>query len=96
MLFRSAIANCLNTNALNIGSPDYSAYKFHSTLATMGTTWATDPATQDAIRVEIDHATSGSNLSFQRYFAVGTDFNLLHFMYVPLWYLYDSQPAAPV
>lgn len=91
-----AIANCLNTNALNIGSPDYSAYKFHSTLATMGTTWATDPATQDAIRVEIDHATSGSNLSFQRYFAVGTDFNLLHFMYVPLWYLYDSQPAAPV
>lgn len=91
-----ALANCSTSNALNIGSPDYSGHKFRSTAAKMGTTWTDDPASHDGIRIECDHPTAGSNLSLHRYFAVGTDFNFVHFMYVPIWYLYDTQPAVAV
>jgi hypothetical protein len=64
-----------------------SGYKFHSTAPGMGTYVATDPASDMesiALSTNSTIVTDGSKGGFNRYFAVGTDFNVVYFMYVPL------------
>jgi hypothetical protein len=83
----SAIMNSNNSNGLVISVPDMSGYKFHSTAPGMGTYVATDPASDMesiALSTNSTIVTDGSKGGFNRYFAVGTDFNVVYFMYVPL------------
>lgn len=90
-----AVANMGNSNSLNVSAPDYSTHKFHSTAALMGNAWGTDPASvNDALEFEYPAVLNATSMNFDRYFSVGTDFNLVNFMYVPLWYVYDTTPAA--
>lgn len=90
-----ALSNSNNCNALNIVSPDYSGHKFRSTEAIMGNFWSDDPASAlEALQFEFP-TVAGTNYSFDRYFGVGTDFNFTYFMYVPLWYVYNTVPLAP-
>lgn len=92
----AAISNSQNSNALNFTSPDYSNFKFRSTSAQMGHNWGTDPASGiEALQFEFP-AIAGSNYSFDRYVGVGADYNLLYFMYIPLWYVYTTEPLAPL
>nr|ULF99963.1 MAG: hypothetical protein 2 [Marnaviridae sp.] len=85
-----------NSTALAISVPDYSAHKFRSTAPTMGTNWALDPGSAfDAVGVEYA-SVSGHSHCWDRCVGVGTDYNVVYFMYVPLWYVYNAVPADPV
>jgi hypothetical protein len=83
----SAIMNSNNSNGLVLSVPDMTGYKFHSTAPGIGTFLNTDPASDlDAIAISANSSalTDGIKGGLNRYFAVGTDFNVVYFMYVPL------------
>lgn len=84
-------------NTLNFQAPDMTGYKFHSTASGIPTSWGADPAARsDGVRVQSCALANTNTMALDRYVAVGTDFNLVYFMYVPTMYLITSVPAVAV
>jgi len=96
----SAVTNQLTNGAVSVSTASYTPFKFQSTdpangnsVPTSGTEY--DGACNEALRIDIPLAQAANTIKVERYFGVGTDYNLIFFRNVPTFYQYSSTPAAP-
>lgn len=98
-----AITNQSTQAGLSVSMPNYTQYKFQSTTPTRGTLAPAAGATNDdgstweSFYIQADGAAANLPTGFriQRYFSVGTDYNLHFFLNAPSLYLYTSVPPTP-
>ncbi len=96
----SAMTNQLTNGALSISTASYNQFKFQSTdpkqctlIPTSGSDY--DGANYEVTRVELPITQAANTIKIERYFGVGTDYNLIFFRNVPTFFQYSSTPAAP-
>lgn len=96
----SAITNQLTNGAVSVSTASYTPFKFQSTdpancsaIPTSGSEY--DGACNEVLRLDIPLAQAANTIHVERYFGVGTDYNMIFFRNVPTFYQYSSTPAAP-
>lgn len=95
----SAMTNQLTNGAVSVSTASYNQFKFQSTdpkqctlVPTSGQDY--DGANLETLRVELPVSQAANTIKIERYFGVGTDYNLIFFRNVPTLFQY-SAPAAP-
>ncbi len=95
------MTNQLTNGALSVSTASYNQFKFQSTdpkqctlIPTSGQDY--DGANLEVLRVELPVAQAANTIKIERYFGVGTDYNLIFFRNVPTLFQYSSTPAPPV
>jgi hypothetical protein len=95
----SAMTNQLTNGAISVSTANYTQYKFQSTdpkqctaIPTSGADY--DGANLEVLRVEVPVAQAANTIKIERYFGIGTDYNMIFFRNVPTFFQYNS-PAAP-
>lgn len=97
-----AITNGQNQSGISVSLPNHSPYKFQTTnpikvnSPNSGTLDA-DGSQNEFVRLDIVTGSNSSDLTpvVQRYFSVGTDYNLHFFVCTPIWYIMPIWPAYP-
>lgn len=95
-----AITNGVNQSGISVSLPNLSMYKFQNTVPQKVLTPLTGALVQDGaqnelVRVDIVTGSNDTDLApvVERYFSVGTDYNLHFFVCTPIWYIMPSWPA---
>lgn len=95
----SAMTNQLTNGAVSVSTANYCQYKFQSTdpkqctlIPSSGADY--DGANLEALRIDVPVAQAANTIKIERYFGVGTDYNLIFFRNVPTLFQYNA-PAAP-
>ncbi len=95
------VTNQTTQSGLNISLPNYTNYKFQSTVPTAATKPATTGAQYDGSSTDVgvfwttNRKTLPAYCVLNRFAAIGTDFNMHYFINVPTLYYYATVPTSP-